>query len=90
MTDEKIREVTARYRELLNNQAIARKKFPEKNLPLSDYDVVGHLSFMLDQIDSFLRQGQRDKAFLGLGFVQGGLWCLRFYTLEDLKNHNKP
>lgn len=89
MTDEKIREVLEIYRKLLDKYNVSRKPSPHDVFPLTDKELIDHLYYMLDQIDSFLRQGHRDKAFRWLGFMQGCLWCLRFYTLEDLKNHNK-
>lgn len=36
------------------------------------------------------REGRIEKAFRWLGFVQGCLWATGQYTLDELKNHNRP
>jgi len=30
-----------------------------------------------------------EKAMRWLGFIQGGLWSQGFYSIEDMKNHNR-
>jgi hypothetical protein len=35
-------------------------------------------------------EGRIDLSFVHLGMVQGLLWCSGAYSLEELKDHNKP
>jgi len=34
-------------------------------------------------------RGDREKAMRWFGFIQGGLWSQGFYSIEDMKNHNR-
>jgi len=34
-------------------------------------------------------RGTIEKAMRWLGFIQGGLWSQGFYSIEDMKNHNR-
>jgi hypothetical protein len=75
MTLDKVKAVTAFYRGVL---AKARNK------------ELSHASGMLDSIDSFMDEGRREKAFRWLGFVQGVLWVRGVYSIDQLKEHNRP
>jgi len=78
MDANKVRTVITTYR---------TKFLPLKNLRKNALE---HCHGMLDQMEGFANQGRMSKAFRWLGFIQGVLWVLRVYTLEDLKNHNRP
>lgn len=48
---------------------------------------------MLSRVGEFISlddKDQRDRALIRLGFIQGCLWATGHYTVEDLKNHNRP
>ena len=45
---------------------------------------------MLDEMETFLKENRKEELMRWLGFVQGCLWTLGIYTLDDLKNHNRP
>jgi len=45
---------------------------------------------LLPIIEALVKEGNLDKAFWSLGWVQGILWSTGFYTIEELMNHNKP
>ncbi|MDP3785070.1 MAG: hypothetical protein Q8R12_03275 [bacterium] len=99
MDDQKIREVLGIYRESFKENNVKPVEWKEN---LAEEDAMylsedhqkqkrlSHLCWMLDEIESFLKDGRRDKAFRWLGFIQGVLWNLEFCSLEDLKNHNRP
>jgi len=38
----------------------------------------------------FVKEGRRRKANRWLGFVQGFLWANGIYTIEEMKEHNRP
>lgn len=79
MTNEKILQVIQLY----------KNKLTELD-PLDYCDYLGHLITMLPRMEEFVKEGRREKAFRWLGFVQGVLWTEGVYTIEEMKNHNKP
>lgn len=77
MTNRKILDVINRYE-------IELSKI--KNPVTSEAHIVG----MLPKMRKFLEEGRRDKVFRWLGFIQGVLFSYAWYTIEDMKNHNRP
>ena len=59
---------------------------------LKEYDdgPLGHCKNMLPKMSQFLEENRIEKFFRWLGFVQGVLWSERLYTIEELKDHNRP
>lgn len=49
-----------------------------------------HMLWMLWQIPQFLSDGRKEKANRWLGFIQGALWADGVYTIEEMKEHNRP
>ncbi len=49
-----------------------------------------HLYSMLPEMGKFIRENQREKFSRWLGFIQGVLWLLGEFTLNELRNHNRP
>jgi hypothetical protein len=49
---------------------------------------VGHVRWLLDQIDRLSANQQVNIALLGLGFAQGVLWSARFITIEQIRIAN--
>jgi len=71
------------------------KKFPEREmLPVNprkaEKAAVRHVLSMIPEMKVFLAKHRREKFMRWLGFIQGSLWALGVYSLEDLKNHNRP
>jgi len=76
VTKDKIREVLKLYKDLLRN-------YPEN---LTD----NHCFWMLFQISDMLNDDpDMEKVMRWLGFVQGCLWCRNYYSIEELKEHNR-
>ena len=70
----------------LKASPIERSVFIES---LDDYDAVyAHLKYMLNQIVDFIDDGQIEKAYRKLGFVQGVLWLDGHYSIDQLRDHN--
>jgi len=90
MTKRKILGVIRKYEWYFKGRGIHAKRFPDKRKPDSEIDVLAHCLSMLPQMKEFLDDGRTDKVFRWLGFIQGCLWVLKIYTLNDLKNHNRP
>jgi len=51
---------------------------------------IAHLKYVCIQGQKFLDEGHAEKSMRWLGFIQGVLWARGMYTLDDLKNHNRP
>ncbi len=72
----------------------ACKIYKEKVYPLaeqSDYaETYKHILYMLWRIPWLIEAGRKEKANRWLGFVQGALWANDIYTIEEMKEHNRP
>jgi len=90
MTPDKVREVIARYRELLESNGYIPEPHPHNVPHISTNKAMDHCLSMLSKMELFLDEGRFEKTFRWLGFVQGYMWANRMFTLEDLKNHNRP
>lgn len=90
MTGDKVKEVLSIYRKRLEEMGVPKKQFPHGSLPESNDDFLAHCHGMLDEMEDFIRQGRMEKVFRWLGFIQGCLWRCGLYTVEELKNHNRP
>ena len=91
MTDEKIVQVCKLYDERF--RLFGSGIFPvraDATKKVNNEEVLNHLRWMVQETVSLVEQGRREKAFRWLGFIQGALWSYRMYTIEELKNHNKP
>lgn len=90
MTPEKVREVVATYRlmfiELLDDLP---HKFDPQGTP-DEQRALLHCWAMLDELEQFTREGRMEKAFRWLGFIQGCLFLSGVYSLDELKDHNRP
>jgi hypothetical protein len=49
-----------------------------------------HVRQMIPKTIQFLYDQRIEKAMRWLGFIQGALWSHNIYTIEEMKNHNKP
>ncbi len=88
MTDKKILWTLQFYESYLNGRYIAYKADTDfKPIGNKPYE---HILYMIPQIREFLAQGRKEKAFRWLGFIQGVLWEKGDFSLEGLKNHNRP
>lgn len=90
MDANKVFEVIKTYREYFESRGIPKIDYPYELDCDSKESALAHCHGMLDQMEEFVVQGRMGKVFRWLGFVQGCLWSAQVYTLEDLKNHNRP
>jgi len=51
---------------------------------------LNHAFSMLSEMENFLKEGRREKFFRWLGFLQGVLWSFSEFSLNELRNHNRP
>lgn len=60
-------------------------------LPGLNYsDDIVHCLGMIPKMREFVAEGRIEKTFRWLGFIQGVFWASRLYSIEEMKNHNKP
>jgi len=90
MNDAKILEVINIYRKHFIEKGVKALEFPHDGMPRSKEEMLAHCHGMLDKIENFIKEGRREKAFRWLGFIQGCLWSTDQFSLDDLKNHNRP
>jgi len=90
MTGEKAKKVLRIYQAKLNSLGVKAIDFDHRCPPSTREKALGHCFGMIPKMLEFIDEGSMDKAFRWLGFIQGVLWCHSVFTLEDLKNHNRP
>ena len=89
MTAKQVQEAIDKYRVLFEEFKVGKVDYPHY-MPLdSAKHALEHCHGMLDQMETFLKEGRMEKVFRRLGFIQGILWREQFYTMEDLKDHNR-
>lgn len=97
MTDQKCREVLDRYEQRIPEFMDTFRHGKDGELEHL-LEMIPKMRAMLDEANSeWLRQrdfvaaaDKREKFMRWLGFIQGTLCSQAVYTLEELKNHNRP
>ena len=90
MTKDKLKETLGVYRNYFEEQQTGKKKIPADKNPQSNIEALEYMHAMLDEMEEFLKEGRIEKFHRWLGFLQGNLWRMGIFTLEELKNHNRP
>jgi len=90
MTKKKVLSVIDNYERGLKRLGAANKAFPHLKLPKTRMDKLAHCHSMLEEMRGFVKENRMGKVFRWLGFIQGVFWSLNIYSLEKLKNHNRP
>lgn len=87
MKREQILEVCEEYDEMLKNEGFIiehRIKFED------DHHDMNHIRWMLNEIPKIIDIPCKiEKVNRWLGFIQGALWVNGFYTIEEMKGHNR-
>ncbi len=87
---EKVREVIGAYRKKFEEMGVEKADYPHDIVLRVQAKGLEYCHSMLDKIEVFIEDKRWEKVFRWLGFLQGVLWHHGVYTLEDLKNHNRP
>jgi len=90
MNSEKILEVIRIYRNYFEAKGIGIMDLSESDKSNSEEEILAHCHGMLNKMEVFIKEGRIEKTFRWLGFIQGCLYSTGQYSLEDLKNHNRP
>jgi len=83
-------EVISYYRKYLKDNNVGKMNFPHNLYVGLRLQILAHCNGMLDKMDGFILANKMDKTFRWLGFIQGCLWATGCFTLEQLRNHNRP
>ena len=90
MSKDKVLAVLNTYRRLFARMGV-KKKDHFHGVALESAEAgLSHCHGMLDEMVEFVKQDRMGKVFRWLGFIQGFLWAQGVYTLDDLKNQNRP
>lgn len=50
---------------------------------------LGHIAWMVAETKKFTQERRLEKANRWLGFIQGFLWAKMFYSVDELRSHNR-
>lgn len=88
MTPDQVRSVLTIYEEFFSARCSEPVRDEGKVAP-TEHVAVAHLYWMTTQVPVFLEGGDIEKAMRWLGFIQGGMWSWGFFTIEEMKEHNR-
>lgn len=92
MTKDKIKEAVEFYEKCLlgyrTNRYTADKKI--LNFIENKNSILEHCQYMISEIKTFLKQNRIEKSFRWLGFIQGCLWTAGIFSIDQIKDHNRP
>lgn len=89
MSPEKLTEVLDRYEHKAKDIIADYETYDGSEYP-RDMDAADKVLAMIPACREFLAANRREKLMRWLGFMQGAWWLADVYTLEELKNHNRP
>lgn len=90
MDSKKIGEALAIYKNFLECMDIPVNKHLDDELELGNDSVLAHSHWMAIEAESFLAQDRREKAMRWLCFIQGCLFTLGYFRINEIKDHNRP
>lgn len=93
MDSQKLLDTIGLYKQKFEALHVRKERYPlDKLLPFWGLRrrALSHCHNMLPHMEQFVQENRLEKTFRWLGFIQGVLWVLRLYTLDELKNHNCP
>lgn len=62
----------------------------QKYYELSSLDVLKNAQYMAGRIKQLTGSGDLEKANRWLGFLQGIMWTQNIYTINEMRNQNRP
>lgn len=92
MNRQQIQQALNLYKQELKNRGTIKKDHALELPLISPERSLGHIYFMIDEVEGFLKQGDQEsleKAFRWLGFIQGVLWANNIHTIRELAEHNR-
>jgi hypothetical protein len=93
MTTEKILAVVEMYRMLLEEKGIPKRRMPTDQTlgAISSADRLAHAHYLIDGIVEYAKNPEKKgKTGRHLGWVQAILSLEGWYTIDDVRDHNRP
>lgn len=93
MTLDKVREACQKMWDQLGAYQPREFSHYEKLYNYDDTHVsvaADYAKALLIRIQPIIDEGNVDKSMRWLGFIQGALWAVGFYSIDELKEMNKP
>ena len=90
MDGKKVLKVIGIYRKYFEKNNIGQIDYPHHLIISLRKNILAHCHGMLGKMEEFVKEDRMGKVFRWLGFIQGCLWATGCYTLEELKDHNRP
>jgi hypothetical protein len=90
MTKDQIIEAAALYlAHLISLGAEPNRMNPSKKFELGSQDAVkDHIAWMCDRLIKIANEGDVEKAGRWLGFIQGVLFMMGEYSIDEFRTHN--
>lgn len=88
MAEQQLEEVLTKYEEHLSVYGVPMR-FTVRGVIPSGEQAARHVLWMCAEVRTFLKEGRREKADRWLGFVQGVLWSLGHYTIDDMRSQSR-
>lgn len=91
MAKESLLATAKRYLDYLTDNGIQpiRMDVTRRASECTSGEIQRHLAWMCEHIEKLANQDEMEKANRWLGFVQGILFEMSVYTIEDLRSHNE-
>jgi len=91
MTPQKIKEVCTLYRKRFEAENIPKRRLAVDRYPETAAEMLAHAHYLLDGVEVLADDPEKvGKTGRHLGSIQMLLWASKWYTLEELMNHNCP
>jgi hypothetical protein len=97
---ERVRKVSMYYRGVMVSERARglgstprAKEFPHLQVNGNAFALgfpQAHVLSMLDRLEGLIDEGRREKVMRWYGFVQGALWAMGLFSVEELKAHSNP
>lgn len=78
------------YREFFAQKGIVPAEASMSNNLVVLGTALPHCASMLPLMERMVQDGEMGKFFRWLGFLQGVLWTLGIYSLDEMRKHNRP
>lgn len=86
MNADEVRQILAIYQRGFDELNIPKEKAHLDLLVESETTALAHCNWMLDEIETLLCEGEMEKAFRWLGFIQGVLYLSREFTIDEMRD----
>lgn len=90
MNRERLINVLAIYEHKFELLKVLPERRPNGDINQPHEERLSHVAWMVEEAKKLANQGKIEKANRWLGFIQGFLWAKKFFTIEELKDHNRP